>query len=319
MPEAADRRQLQVCACSSGLDGPRDFDAALDAFARRLSVEGRSPKTVSAYLRDLSCLARILTGRYPGVGPGEVTSLMLDEALSSIEVRTAMGGGSRSAASLHRFKAAVKSFFSWAQRSGVTADNPAASLTLHRLPRSLPRFLTEAEKHRLLDVLRNATTEAAARDLVIVELFLGTGVRLQELVALDIDDVDLGARHVRIRAKGGVQQVKFLNSNLCSLLRSYLDRCRLRDGNSRALFLSNRGRRLCQRQVARRLDYWLNVAGIGKRLSPHALRHTFATHLYNRTGDILVVQRALGHRDLSTTLIYTHLVDSQLENALERL
>ncbi len=87
----------------------------------------------------------------------------------------------------------------------------------------------------------------------------------------------------------------------------------------RALFLSNRGERLCERQVPRRLQYWLAAAGIDKKLSPQALRHTFATHLYSRTGNILVVQRALDHRDLSTTLIYTHLVDGELEDALERL
>ena len=81
------------------------------------------------------------------------------------------------------------------------------------------------------------------------------------------------------------------------------------------MFLSNRGERLCERQVARRLEYWLKAAGIDKKLSPHALRHTFATHLYSRTGDILVVQRALGHRDLSTTQVYTHLVDGALEDA----
>jgi integrase/recombinase XerC len=160
----------------------------------------------------------------------------------------------------------------------------------------------------------------AIRDRVVIELFLGTGIRLQELVDLDIDDVDLDAKHLHVRAKGDVPQVKFLKSKIRSLLRSYLkERRRQGDGECRALFLSNRGSRLCERQVARRLEHWLKAARIEKQLTPHALRHTFATHLYSRTGDILVVQRALGHRDLSTTQIYTHLVDGVLEDATERL
>jgi len=253
---------------------------------------------------------------------------MIDEALTSPEIMQSARGSARSRASMHRFKAAVRSFFSWAEQNRIIRENPAASLRLHRLPRSLPRFLTETEKRQLLKELRCRSTAqdnesrsvAAARDRVVIELFLGTGIRLQELVNLDIEDIDLDSKHLRVRAKGGVQQVKFLKTTLRSLLRTYLIKRRcLGDGECRALFISNRGERLCERQVARRLQYWLAAAGIDKKLSPHALRHTFATHLYSRTGDILVVQRALGHRDLSTTLVYTHLVDGALEDALELL
>ena len=299
---------------------PDSFDRAIRSFGRRLEAEGRSPHTVSAYLRDLSCLARVFQRRYPGIGPDGVGSAMIDEVITSPEVRGSSRGGTKSRASMHRFKAAVRSFFAWAEQNGFVLENPAGSLKLHRLPRTSPRFLTEAEKRRLLKELRGRSSVLAGRDRIIIEVFLGTGIRLQELVDLDIEDVDLDAKHLHVRSKGGVPQVKFLKSNLRSLLRSYLaERRRQGEGECRALFLSNRGERLCERQVARRLEHWLAAAGIEKKLSPHGLRHTFATHLYSRTGDILVVQRALGHRDLSTTLIYTHLVDSELEDALERL
>ena len=302
------------------LRGPEPLEQAVEAFGRRLAAEGRSPNTISAYLRDLRLLTATLSERHPGLCPDDVTSAMLDEALTSPAVVTSATGATRSPASLHRFKAAVRSFFAWAEETGQVSENPARSVTLRRLPRSTPSFLTEAEKRRLCKELRGRSSPLARRDRLIVELFLGTGIRLRELVDLDVDDVDLDAKHLRVRAKGDVPQVKFLKSTLRSLLRSYLkERGRRANGECQALFLSNRDSRLSAGQVANRVKYWLGKAGIEKDISPHGLRHTFATHLYSRTGDILVVQRALGHRDLSTTQVYTHLVDDALEEAIERL
>ena len=299
---------------------PKPFEQAVEAFARRLAAEGRSPNTISAYLRDLRQLSEVLLERHPGLTLGHVSSALLDEALTSPAVVNSATGTPRSPASLHRFKAAVRSFFAWAEETGQVAENPARSVTLRRLPRATPTFLTEAEKRRLSKELRGSSSKLARRDRLIIDLFLGTGIRLRELVNLDIDDVDLDAKHLRVRAKGGVPQVKFLKTTLRSLLRLYLtERRRQGNGECSALFLSNRGSRLSAGQVANRVKHWLRKARISKRISPHGLRHTFATHLYSRTGDILVVQRALGHRDLSTTEIYTHLVDDALENALELL
>jgi len=302
------------------MDVPHEpLERAVLAFGRRLEAEGRSPNTVSAYLRDLRTLAGVLAARRPGLTLERVTSAMLDEALTDPVVTTTPDGTQRSAASLHRFKAAVRSFFAWAEETGLVAENPARSVTLRRLPRTPPVFLTEAEKRRLLKELRDRSSAVARRDRVIVELFLGTGIRLQELVSLDVDDVDLDAKHLRIRAKGDVPQVKFLKSNLRSLLRRYLAERRRQGTADPALFLSNRGSRISARQVANRIKFWLAKAGIDKDIGPHGLRHTFATHLYAATSDLLVVKRALGHRDISTTEIYTHLVDGALEEALERL
>ena len=302
------------------LPGPEPLEQAVEAFGRRLAAEGRSPNTISAYLRDLRQLTSVLLKRHPRLTLGRVTSALIDEALTSPAVVNSAAGAPRSPASLHRFKAAIRSFFAWAEETGQVGENPARSVTLRRLPRTTPSFLTEAEKRRLSKELRGSSSKLACRDRVIVELFLGTGIRLRELVNLDIDDVDLDAKHLRVRAKGGVPQVKFLKSTLRSLLRAYLNERRCQgNGECRALFLSNRGSRLSAGQVANRVKHWLRKARIRKRISPHGLRHTFATHLYSRTGDILVVKRALGHRDLSTTEIYTHLVDDALEEAIERL
>jgi integrase/recombinase XerC len=279
-----------------------DLTGATEAFCARLSAEGRSPATIAAYRRDLALVARVADELAPGIVCRAVTAGFLDQVFSAGAV-TESERGPRSAASLHRMKAAVRAFFAWAAEADVVDDNPARSIRMHRLPRKLPVFLTTAEKKRLLKELKGRT-----------------GIRLGELAALDMDDIDLDAKHLRVRAKGNVPQVKFIKTDLRALLRRYLaERRRHGRPEMEALFLSNRDGRLCQRQIANRLAHWLRKAGIEKELTPHGLRHTFATHLYGATNDLLVVQRALGHRDVSTTQIYTHLVDGQLEEALERL
>ena len=296
-----------------------DLTGATEAFCARLSAEGRSPATIAAYRRDLALVARVAGELAPGIVCREVTVGLLDEVFSAGAV-TESERGPRSAASLHLMKAAVRAFFAWAAETGVVGDNPARSIRMHRLPRKLPVFLTTAEKKRLLKELKGRTDFSTLRDRAMIEVLLGTGIRLGELAALDMDDIDLDAKHLRVRAKGNVPQVKFIKTDLRTLLRRYLaERRRHGRPEMEALFLSNRDGRLCQRQIANRLAHWLRKAGIEKELTPHGLRHTFATHLYGATNDLLVVQRALGHRDVSTTQIYTHLVDGQLEEALERL
>lgn len=296
-----------------------DLTGATEAFCARLSAEGRSPATITAYRRDLALVARVAGELAPGIVCREVTAGLLDQVFSAGAVIESERG-QRSAASLHRMKAAVRAFFAWAAEAGVADDNPARSIRMHRLPRKLPVFLTAAEKKRLLKELKGRTDFSTLRDRTMIEVLLGTGIRLGELAALDMDDIDLDAKHLRVRAKGNVPQVKFIKTDLRTLLRRYLaERRRHGRPEMEALFLSNRDARLCQRQIANRLAHWLRKAGIEKDLTPHGLRHTFATHLYGATNDLLVVQRALGHRDVSTTQIYTHLVDGQLEEALERL
>lgn len=292
------------------------LEQAIDDFAVRLRAKGSSEHTISAYQRDLRCFVRAL----PDAGIRDVTPAMIDAALTGPALACSDDGRIKSAATMHRLKAVVRSFFAWAVETGLTDTNPANHVVTKRLSRTPPRFLTEPEKRRLLKELHDRANPLARRDRVIFELFLGTGIRLAELVNLDIDDIDLDGKHARVIGKGGVPQVKFLKSSLRTILRAYLqERRKLTTGECAALFVSSRGTRLCARQVDVRLKYWLVRAGIGKRISPHGLRHTFATHLYARTSDLLLVKRALVHRDISTTEIYTHLADEALEDALERL
>ena len=293
-----------------------NLERSIDDFAVRLRAQGRSEHTISAYLRDLRCFARVL----PAVDVGSITPALIDAALTDPAVAFSENDAPKSAATMHRLKAVIRSFFAWASESGLSETNPAKHVATKRLSRTPPEFLTETEKRRLLKELHDRANPLARRDRVIFELFLGTGIRIAELVSLEIDDVDLDGKHIRITGKGDVPQVKFLKSTLRTLLKSYLqERRRVVTGECRALFVTARGTRLCDRQVAQRLKHWLHAAGITKRISPHGLRHTFATHLYARTSDLLLVKRALGHRDISTTEIYTHLSDDALEDALERI
>jgi len=292
------------------------METAISDFETRLRAQGRSEHTVSCYMRDLHVFSRVLGETDIAV----VTPTMIDTALTNPYLANTSDGFPKSPATMHRMKTVVKSFFSWATDSGLCESNPARFVTMKRLSRTPPAYLTESEKKRLLKELHDRSDPLARRDRVIFELFLGTGIRISELVGLDIDSIDLDGKHVRIMGKGGVPQVKFLKSSLRILLRNYLkERRRLSDSEASALFVSSQGTRLCNRQVAQRLAHWLKEAGIRKKITPHGLRHTFATHLYANTSDLLLVKRALGHRDISTTEIYTHLVDTAVEDAIERI
>lgn len=291
----------------------------VERFCAHLRASGKAEGTVRAYARDLGILAAGLAAQGERSSWGDYTAADLEHGLLDPSVRLTESG-TRSESSTHRLKASLRAFFHWAVQAGICQNNPAAQIRMHRLTQSPPRFLSHSEKRELLKEIKGRAAPADFRDRVMVELMLGTGIRISELAGLDIDDVDLLSKHLRIRAKGNVPQVKFLKTDLRALLKRYLDhRKKMAPGSVTALFLSNRGSRLSVRQIFNRIGHWIDKAGVEKGLTPHGLRHTFATHLYSATGDLLVVQRALGHRDISTTQIYTHLIDDQLESALERL
>ncbi len=289
---------------------------ALDAFHTHQRAQGRSAKTVTIYAHDLS---QVFT-RLGAVEIAEITAARLTPIMSDPSITISPSGTPKAPATLNRGRAAVRAFFTWAVDAGHITVNPALGIHLQHAPQQPPAFLTDGEVRQLLKALTGRTGLLAKRDRMLIETFLGTGIRLQELVSLDIGDVDLDAKHLHIRrAKGGQPQIKFLNTHLRGMLRTYLQWRRKQGEHCPALFISQRGTRLSSRQVGYRFAHWLQEAGIEKAITPHGLRHTFATRLYSRTGDLLVVQRALGHRNIATTEIYTHLVDGALEDALERL
>lgn len=292
-------------------------------FATHLKAHGKNVNTIRVYMTDLRLAAYAIVDACPDNGfvtLEDLTPAVIDAALSGHLFTHTDNGTPAAPATLHRRKAALRAFLSYTDARGLT-NNLAAAVKLPRVEATPPTFLTEEECRRLLRTLRERNVEHAFRDRVMIELFLGTGIRLAELTALNTDDINMETKHLRLKnPKGGQPQVKFLKTSLRALLRKYLQwRNRIAAADEPALFLSNRGTRISPRQIAYRVEEWVREAGVNKEVTPHSLRHSFATHLYRKTGDVLMVQKALGHKSVATSTIYTHLVDDDLENAIEFL
>ncbi len=292
---------------------------AIDLFETKLRADGRSPHTVASYLRDLGQLERFIESRLHCPEVSGVTPDMLNEFLVSQPVTHTPDGVLKTEGSINKAKTSVKSFFNWLAASGHIPSNPAAAVRIRHVRRPAPETLTDVEKKRLLKAISNTRGKKAFRDFAIIALFLNTGIRVSELVGLDMDDVNLPERRITIRVKGGHTAMRFLNVHARRALEPYLKARRKTPVETRALFVSNQGRRVSVRQVQRSFDEWLAAAGIEKSISVHGLRHTFATSLLERTGNLALVQQSLGHRHISTTTIYAHVPSEELQNAMETL
>ncbi len=289
---------------------------AVTQFLEHQLANGRSPHTIGAHQRDLRLLVSNLGSE---IQVERITHNDLDRFLLSEPVIMQSDGRPKQPTSIDRTRASIKGFFRWLTDTGMIAHNPSAGIRIKRNNRKPPIYLTEDEKRMLLKTIRTHKGWQAYRDLVMVTLFLHTGIRLSELVNLDIGDVNLLEKRITIRAKGGQIVHRFLNSKVRAVLHRYLNERRKIFVENQALFLSQLLSRITTRQVQRRLDQWIAKAGIDKRVTPHTLRHSFATSVYARTSNLLAVQQALGHASVTTTQVYAHLLDESLEEALDTL
>jgi len=286
---------------------------ALDGFQTHLKATGKSPHTISAFLRDLRFFAGTLA-----INPGNITASMLDVFLAVQQTKP--DGTPRSQNSMNRLRTSLRAFFTWMQQVGMITHNPTASITTSSVAQKPPVYLTDQEERDLLRCLRdNRSRNHALRDYAIIHLLLDTGIRVSELVGLNLEDVD--GKHLRVRrAKGGNPVVKFLPVRTRKAIETYVRRERSKVATSssvEALYLNQQGTRLQSRAVQLLVSVWVERAGIAKTVTPHTLRHTFATSLLNKTGNLLLVQKALGHRNVTTTQIYAHVADTSLEQAIE--
>ena len=274
-------------------------DPAVEGFLALLSAR-RAPRTVDAYRRDLAQLADWL-----GRPPGDATTEELERYVAELRAR------GLSPATIARRTAAARSFYRHLLLLGAREDNPAAELDLPRRVRRLPRTLSPGEAERLIDAA-NGTTPRALRDRALVELLYGAGLRVSEAVGLDRTSVDLDARLVRAVGKGGKERLVPVGRQAADALRRYLSRGRphLDRRHRPELFLNAQGGALTRAGAFLILRKLAAAAGLEpERVHPHLLRHSFATHLLEGGADLRSVQEMLGHADLATTELYTHVSD----------
>lgn len=275
-------------------------EALVDRFCASLTRERHaSPHTVSAYRRDLTAARAALQEQ----GVSDWAQADLHHMRALVAARHRRGA---SPASLARFLSSLRSFYNWLIREGAAASNPARSVRAPKRARPLPKTLDVDQTHQLLEI--DSDAPIAVRDRAIMEVFYASGLRLAELVGLDLHDVDLAAGELTALGKGRKQRRVPLGRKAIDALRRWLPiRADWATADETALFVSRRGGRLARTSVARRLAVWGRRQGLDAHLHPHKLRHSFATHLLESSGDLRAVQELLGHADIATTQIYTHL------------
>ncbi len=288
------------------------WDLAIAGYVGELVARHSSPHTLRAYEGDLGELAGWATGA--GIDdPAELTYRRLRGYAA------ALGGRGLKRSSVGRKLAAARGLFEYLTRTEQAPHNPAELLPNPRTESRLPRVLDRDEVRALLDGAPS-TTPLEARDKAMLELAYSSGLRCAELVALDLGSVDFEEETVRIHGKGGKERIVPLGEAAQQAVASYLARWRpalVAGSGERALLVSKSGRRLSPSDVTRRLGLRVQQTSIAGRVSPHALRHSFATHMLEGGADLRSIQELLGHSSISTTQIYTRVEPSRLREAYE--
>lgn len=282
------------------------WDGELQRFELALRRRGLSDATRRAYLNDLGQLASWSSG---------LTLKREDLELKHLRRwAQALSGDGLSATSLARKLASVRSFYATLVEREEAPQNIAELLTTPRRPRDLPQILSKGEAARLLDAIPTGSP-LELRDRAMFELAYACGLRAGELISLTPQSVDLDEEQLRVEGKGGRTRMVPIGESAAKTVRDYLDRARPRldaDRRATALFLTKSGNPLQPSDVRRRLEGCLRRAGVAAGVSPHALRHSFATHLLNGGADLRSVQELLGHRSISATQIYTRVESARL-------
>ena len=276
----------------------RDFGLSLDGYLKMLGQQGKSAHTLSAYGRDLTELVRLLTE-----GSSETAQdLTRRDFVAALKRLSQQGLSERT---LARKLSAWRQYCGWLVQSGMMDNDPTFNLKAPRLPERLPKALPQEELNHMLD---SAPVDdgLAVRDHALFELMYGSGLRLSEIHGLDLGDVLLDEGWVSVTGKGRKERQVPLSGKSVEALRAYLFE-RVAADSETALFTGKNGTRLGQRQIQKRLQTWAVQQGSGQHISPHMMRHSYASHLLQSSRDIRAVQELLGHSNLSTTQIYTKL------------
>ncbi|NLM22340.1 MAG: tyrosine recombinase XerC [Peptococcaceae bacterium] len=283
-------------------------DRALDFFRSSLLAKNLSELTVSAYQTDL---LQFITFAAHELGV-EVQDLDV-KTIDKYIVRNYLGwmtDRELSRKSIARKLASLRSFFRFLCREGVIEQSPVQKVVTPKTGRTLPRFLFQEHMAKLLQAA-DLGTKNGIRDQIIVEILYGSGLRVSELVNIDIRDLDLENGLVKVHGKGQKERIVPLTDYACQAIKKYLE---LRHDSEQALLLNYQNTRLSARSVRRILNKLEKKANLHQHIYPHMLRHTFATHLLDGGADLRSVQELLGHKKLSSTQIYTHLTREKLRD-----
>ncbi|MFO1020581.1 MAG: tyrosine recombinase XerC [Planctomycetales bacterium] len=289
------------------------MDDAIERFQRYLRVErNASDLTVKSYHEDLESLLEFCRDRQGRVlNPAEFNVQILRGYVAYLHecqyARTTIA----------RRLACLRTFFRFCQREGIVAANPAKALRTPRAGQHLPHFLSSSEILSLLEA-PPANEYLGLRDRAIFEVLYSAGLRVAELVSLNIKDWDRDSNIMRVIGKGRKERIAPVGKYAAAALRKWLER-REEKGNVKpkhkeAMFLNKNGTRITTRSIGRMVEKYLQVTGLDKKTSPHTLRHTFATHLLDGGADLRSVQELLGHKSLTTTQIYTHVSTKRLRD-----
>ncbi len=301
------------------------MDRIVSSFLQHLIVEkGFSQNTSSAYRNDLSQLVEFLQQHGFDVGKGQgsfdwsqVDIDTLNRYITDLKERK----GYRNATAARKV-ASVKSFFGFMAENGNITEDPTESLGTPKVGRSLPKYLTEEEVARLLDEGYKHGTNEGQRDAVMMELLYATGLRVGELVSLNTADVSLEESYVRCLGKGSKERIVHLYPKAAQELQNYMKHARAamlgKRKDEEALFVNHRGERLTRQWVWSVLKTYAQSAGIKSSITPHTLRHSFATHLLQNGASLRHVQELLGHSSISTTQVYTHLTSPYVREEYEK-
>ena len=281
----------------------------IEKFINYLRVEkGSSPHTVTNYSIDLGAFAAFLGDK----DISSVDHLLLRRFLAEMRSKN------YAKRTIARKLASLRTFFKFMYREGHIKTNPITAVSTPKLDKKLPVVLDENKVALLMETPR-ADDPAGLRDRAILETLYSTGIRVSELVGLNSGNVDHISGVIKVLGKGRKERISPIGDRAAAAIRRYVesrDEKKVRDRN--AVFLNKSGRRLTDRSVRRIIDKYIKSASINEHISPHSLRHSFATHLLDRGADLRSVQELLGHMNLSTTQIYTHVTMERLRDAYDK-
>lgn len=266
-----------------------------------LYLQGKPETTIKVYNYDIQRMLRTIKKKVAKITQEDLYKFLSCLAKEGIKPVTRA-----------RYISSMKSYFTYLKDLGMIKNNPAERIHKPKIDKNESIYLNYSEAYNLLSEAKKCFKRHSRRNYAIVILFMNTGIRLGELCKINLEDIDFLDGKIKIHGKGQKERIIYLNKNSISAITNYTDR------KTGALFLSERGNRIGRREVQYIIKQVVEAAGL-KDITPHKLRHTFATLMYQNGTDLRCLQKILGHENLSTTEIYTHVRDEQMKNAIDKL